>query len=140
MLLSVLDITLAPEDLECDGAARVAVVRFERDAFQLDDRGLLPEREHVRSTRWYDEYKSPLVKCRLVVRGATAARFVADEPSPLFTGPEWDSERRMLVFEDVAEIDVERLDLTLEASDEIAGYLRIRIGHWLQWESEAPWE
>jgi hypothetical protein len=115
-------------------------VRFERDAYQLDEGGVLPQREFVRSTRWYDEYKSPAVKCRLVVRHATAARFVTDEPSPIDVSAGWDAERRTLFFEDQIEIEVERLDLTLEVSDEIAGYLRTRIGHVLSWESQAPWK
>ena len=101
----------------------------------------LPGRQLVRRTVWFDEYRSPLLPCKLVVGEVSAVRVSAHEPTTAFE-VDYDAERRVVRLGDVdpVEIEVDALNLTLEVSDEVVGYSRKREGRFLQWDSRGPWE
>src|SRR4051794_33749440 len=134
---------LGPGNVDFDPAARLAVLRLEQavDHDGVTARPGLPVREHVRSTAWFEEYKSPVVTCRLLVREAVEVRFRTDEPEFVVLSFDWLSEERVLRFEKTLDIQVAALDITLEASDEVVRHLRRR-----EWRrgplgvSTTPWE
>jgi hypothetical protein len=97
----------------------------------------------VRRTRWFQEFKRPVVACRLLIRKAVDLRAEADRARFMAFGMDCrarDDLVRIDATDGSVAVTVERLDVTVEASDEIVGYQRVR-----QWwlfrggESVAPW-
>jgi hypothetical protein len=102
----------------------------------------MPRRELVRSTRWYDEYKQPLLGCTLTIRQVKAVRPVRDRPRIQIGGPTLLDKARdgVLEFDDVSiAIEVDAIDATLVVSDDVVGHRRLRIGHGIRWESWERW-
>ena len=128
------------DDVEYDAHAGEAVVRFEQapDHDGVDDRPGFPPREHVRSTRWFDDYKRVVVACRMCVRQVEDLWVAPDHDG--FVDDLWyRSEHRALVLEGI-EIKVRAIDLTLVATDEVVGHQRLRLWRILGAESVFPWK
>jgi hypothetical protein len=129
-------------EVKYDREARRVVLPFEQtpDHDGVDDRPGVPGRQLVRSTRWYDEYKRPLLACRLTVGAAAGIRF-AERFDGHVDGFEYVPERCVLdIGWGRVEVRVAAVDLTLDVTDEVVGHQRLRVGRGLRWESVASWD
>jgi hypothetical protein len=96
--------------------------------FESDD---LPRPETVGP----NELKVPVVRCRFAVREATSLEH-GDLADPAFSVV-WRATGGRLVFDNGLSIACARPNLEIEASDDVVGWRRVRLG---RWESDVPWE
>jgi hypothetical protein len=102
-----------------DGTLQLTITKDPAEVAAVDDMpagtsGLPQPRDH-RMTRWYEEWRRPLVECTLTIRHAEEIVDAPEFGEPLFSGVEFDPARRMLKFDDdVLRVLVTHLDVELE--------------------------
>lgn len=145
-LLPVHDGWFDPDDVRYEPAERVVVVPFLQEALQWEDDlppPDVPQREFIRESTWYREYRVPLLAACLTVRNA-----VAVDASDHWGGMgmlqwvEFDSEAGQVVVDSdgAMRVTVTALEVEARITHEIARLRRLRVGKLLGWESDAPWE
>lgn len=108
------------------------------------DEGPFPERTFIREGWLFRYYRQPYVRCTLTVREVERV----DPPLPRLAEPGWFSRlefasgERTITFHSPADsgfcVHVSRLDVQLEATDEVAYYREHGEGRWLEAESVGP--
>jgi hypothetical protein len=99
-------------------AAEVAAV----DEMPAGASGLPQPRDH-RVTRWYEEWRRPLVECTLTIRHAEEIVEGLEEGNPLFSGVEFDPATQLLNFDGtVVQVRVSELDVQLDVMPDAVGW------------------
>ena len=117
---------------------------FEPIEWWLQDAYFFPERTFIRKGWLFRYYRQPYVRCTLTVREVERV----DPPLPRLAEPGWFSRlefasgERTITFHSPADfgfcVHVSRLDVQLEATDEVAYYREHGEGRWLEAESVGP--
>ena len=98
----------------------------------------LPPAVEIGSTSWYQQFKVPVVACRLVVRQATALN-VGDQEDPVLD-MWWSAPEDRLVFDNGVTITCAHPNLEVIATDEVVSFRKLKRWKFLGMESEGPWE
>jgi hypothetical protein len=112
---------------------------------QIVDVDGLPAAQQTRRTWRFDEHRVPAVRCLLRIRHVRAwsAPLDLDEPGML-DWIEWDEARSRVRILTVTGpehvIDVDRLEVEVEVTDQVDREYRVRSGRLLGVVSERPWK
>ena len=134
------------DDVRYEPDEQTVVVPFAQEAFQWENElppSGVPQREFVRESRWYAEYRVPFLASYLVIRNAVSI----DAPSGwgemgnLF-GVRFDAETSEVVVESNETMGVGVTELAVEAriTRDVARFIRRRVFKVLGAEHDTPWE
>jgi hypothetical protein len=114
-------------DVEFDREAGVAVVPILQEGWP---EGPPPEKELVRETWRYHEYRVTFFRGRLTIRRVNELQEPEDWDAPMIQGVAFDpADQEVRVYSDEAlRAQVQALDVELEISSEPGGHVRRRIG------------
>jgi hypothetical protein len=130
------------EDRTFDAAKRTLCLPFRQRVDQIMDVDGLPPPEPTRRTRRYAEYRMPAVRCVLRVRHVRAWSAPTGPIEPnMLQWLVWDEEQSQLTIHTVPGrehvVDVDRLEVEVEVTDQVHEHYRVRKG--LVGESQQPW-
>jgi hypothetical protein len=133
------------DDREFDAASRTRSLPFSQREDQIVGVEGLPAARRTRRTWRFEEHRVPAVRCVLRVRQVRAwsAPLDLDEPGML-NWIEWDEERSRVRILTVTGpehvIDVDRLEIEVEITDQVDRQLSVRTGHLFGVETERRWK
>jgi hypothetical protein len=128
------------DEVRYDPGRALLVIPFRQEGWPS---GPAPERELVRESWRIREYRVALYRGELRIRQVISQPEHGDgwgDPGQL-NRLEFDSARSELCVEagDILRVPVTRLDVEVEITPDIAGYLRRRVGKLTGTESDRPW-
>ena len=133
------------DDREFDAASRTLSLQFSQRVDQIVGVEGLPAARETRRTWRFEEQRVPLVRCVLRIRQVRAwsAPLDLDEPGML-NWIEWDEGRSRVTVHTVTGpehvIDIDRLEVEVEITDQVEREHRVRTGRLLGVETERRWK
>jgi hypothetical protein len=133
------------DDREFDAASRTLSLKFSQRVDQIVGAEGLPAAEPTRRTWRFEEHRVPAVRCVLRVRQVRtwSAPLDLDELGML-DGIEWDDERSRVTVRAVTGpehvIEVDRLEVGVEVTDQVEREYRVRTGRLLGVETARRWK
>ena len=132
------------DDREFDAASRTLSLPFSQRVDQIVGVEGLPAVRETRRTWRFEEHRVPAVRCVLRIRQVRAwsARRGLNEPGML-DGIDWDEARSRVTIHTVTGpehvVDVDRLEVEVEITDQVDRQFRVRSGRLSGIESQQPW-
>jgi hypothetical protein len=132
------------DDREFDAASRTLSLPFSQRVDQIVGVEGLPAAERTGRTWRFEKHRVPAVRCVLRIRHVRAwsARAGLGEPGML-NWIEWDKGRSRVTIHPATGpehvIDVDRLEVEVEITDQVDLQLRVRSGRLLGVETERRW-
>jgi hypothetical protein len=144
-VLPVDDAAFDVEGREFDASGRTLSLPFAVRVDQIVDVEGLPPVLHTRRTWRFEERRVPAVRCVLRIRQVRAwsAPLAEDEPGML-NWIEWDGARSRVTVRTVTGpehvVDVDRLEVEVEITDQVEREYRVRVGRMAGVESQRRWK